>query len=312
MRCLLIFSLSFAASGVAQDVAPLTVDQVVARLAVAGTFEDAFVSDEPSRVYPLYVRLAALASTERLVALCGHPAPVLRCYATRALVENDAAAALPTVVRAHLADTTPVEVHSGCERLSQAAGDLIFELARQKLTQADLLDLGEDLVRSGSKLYARQWALRELRFRDGMLHEIRALAQNGDAPALIALARYGIDKDAAVLIEHLGRPEPFDDNCAFLAAEILRVPSLLPALVALEGAARARLQRDNASRLRFWLRAIAAQRSVAAAEFLARFLASEPTAVPFKRRELRTSLREAIAAHEDPVFGTLSTALGRE
>lgn len=312
MRRRLILALSLAAGPVAQDLDPPTLEQVVARLAAAGRYEEEFVSEEPSRLYPLGVRLAAMSSTAQLVALCEHTSPVLRCYAAWALVQNDAAAELPGVVRAHFDDTTPVEVHSGCIRHMQAAGDLIFELARPKLAKDTLLDVAEELVRRGSKLYAREWALRELRFRDGMLHEIRALARKGDAPAAIALARYGIDKDAAILIEQLRRPEPFDDNCAFLAAEVLRVPSLLPALVQIERAARARLQRDNASRLRFWLRAIAAQRSPAAAEFLVRFLASEPTEDPFRQRGLRTALREAIAAHRDPVFDALATTLGRE
>jgi len=289
----------------AAPAAAQTVDELVARLARAEAYEEQDVSEgEPSRVYPDYASLAAIATTERLQKLAEHDSPVVRCYAVRALAERGDTRTLPVILRAHAADVTKVVHHSGCEVLNTTAGELMFDIARSRLTAEELLDLAEHYVRTSSPLYAREWCLRTLRFRDGMLHAIRKLAADGDAPALVALVRYGIPTDVPLLLERLKRPDPFDDNCHFLAAEQSRDPRLLPALAAITPAARRRLQTDNPYRLRFWLEAITAQGSDDAAKALDD-LVTDPGVAGDRRQQLLETVRTAIEAHPAPAFADL-------
>jgi hypothetical protein len=293
----------------AAPAAAQTVDELVARLARAGAYEEKDVSEgEPSLVYPDYERLAAIATTERLQKLAEHDSPVVRCYAVRALAERGLTKTLPAILRAHSADVTKIAHHSGCEVLDTTAGDLMFDIARSRLDGEAMLDLAEHYVRTASPLYAREWCLRTLRFRDGMLHAIRKLAADGDAPALVALMRYGIPADVPLLLGRLMRPDPFDDNCHFLAAEQSRDPRLLPALAAIAPAARRRLQADNAYRLRFWLEAVTAQGSDDAAKVLAD-LVDDPGVTGDRRAQLLETVRAAIEAHPAPAFAELQQRL---
>ncbi|MCR9246447.1 MAG: hypothetical protein NXI31_15545 [bacterium] len=284
-------------------------DKVVRQLAAAKTYDDEIVADRPSATYLLYERLVGSRTTEELVELASHESSVLRCYAVRALIESEAHSKLVEIVRAHLTDEAKVRVRRGSVVYDTTAGDLIFTLSRPGLETDELHDLAEQMVRQGSPLYAREWGLRNLRFRDGMLHVIRGLAKRGDAPAAIALARYGLHPDGDILVRHLRAPRPFDDNCRFLAAEISRDPRLMPVLQELGRAATARLQRDNAYRLRFWLRAIAAQRSEGAAKFMDAWWRGRPTEDPQKLAGLRKVMRKAIEMHPDPIYAELLAAL---
>jgi hypothetical protein len=294
-------TLPFAAAAAAQ-----TVDELVARLAQAGSYDDAMVGDDGARTstYADYASLAAIATAERLQKLAEHDSPVVRCYAVRALAERGETRTLPAILRAHSADVTKVAHRSGCEVLDTTAGELMFDIARSRLTAEELLDLAEHYVRTSSPLHAREWCLRTLRFRDGMLHAIRKLAADGDAPALVALVRYGVPTDVPLLLESLKRPDPFDDNCHFLAAEVSRDPRLLPALAAIAPAARRRLQNDNAWRLHFWLEAITAQGSDDAAKVLAGFV-DECGVTGDRRQQLLETVRSAIEAHPAPAFAEL-------
>jgi hypothetical protein len=284
----------------------------VAALAAAPAYDDEIVGDAPSPVFRDYRRLVAAATPAGLRALAAHDSAIVRCYAVRGLVELGATKELPAVLREHALDTARVEVRTGCERYATNAGDLMFDLARPKLAGEELLDIAEHLVRGASPLYARQWALRNVRFRDGMLHAIRALAKGGDAAALIALARFRVASDVPLLAERLhGDAAIFDDNCVFLAAEVSRDARLLPALAALAAAAQERLRRDNAYRLRFWLLAIAAQRSPEAAELL-KSVAGEPVPDAKKRADLQQAALEALEAHPAAAFAELHEHLRRE
>jgi hypothetical protein len=294
----------------AAPAAAQTVDELVARLAQAASYDDAMVGDDGGRTstYTDYASLAAIATTERLQKLAEHDSPVVRCYAVRALAERGDTKTLPAILRAHSTDVTKVVHHSGCEVLNTTAGELMFDIARSRLDGEAMLDLAEHYVRTGSPLYAREWCLRTLRFRDGMLHQIRKLATDGDAPALVALVRYGIPTDVPLLLEALKRPEPFDDNCHFLAAEQSRDPRLLPALAAIAPAARRRLKADTAWRLHFWLEAIAAQGSEEAAKVLTDLVA-DPGVTGDRRTDLLETVRTAIEAHPAPAFDELRQRL---
>jgi hypothetical protein len=275
-----------------------TVDDLVLMLAKAETLDGPAIGDDGARsaTWRTYELLRARAAKEQLRALTDHAAPVVRCYAVRALLETEAKVDWLALLRAHVRDTGEVMQFEGCTQARCMAGDVMIEFVRDRkaLTGEQVLDLAETLVRKKSPLYARAWSLRNLRFRDGMLHDIRELAKAGDPPAAIALARYGIDKDVEVLIEHLQRPEPFPDNCRYLAAEISRDPRLLPALRALVPAATERLANDNAYRLRFWLQAIAVQPSDEAIALLVEFLRNAP-GTACKRRDLLSTYEELLA-----------------
>jgi hypothetical protein len=275
-----------------------TVDDLVLVLAKAETLDGPAVGDDGARsaTWRTYELLRARATREQLRALTDHAAPVVRCYAVRALLETEAKVVWLALLRSHMRDTGEVMQFEGCTQARCMAGDVMVEFVRDRkvLTGEQVLDLAETLVQTKSPLYAREWSLRNLRFRDGMLHGIRELARAGDPPAAIALARYGIDKDVEVLIEHLQRPDPFPENCRYLAAEISRDPRLLPALRALVPAATQRLANDNACRLRFWLQAIAAQPGDDATLLLVEFLRSAP-ATAYKRRDLVSTYEELLA-----------------
>jgi len=230
-----------------------------------------------------------------LQELLRHDSPIVRCYAVRGLLDTEAKVDWPQVVLACIGDQAEVTERSSCETSKCPAGDLVFQLVRTRKVLRDeaMLDVAEQLVLRKSPLFAREWALRNLQFRDGMLHTIRTLAEAGDAPALVALARYRLQKDLPLLLARLQRPDPFADNCRFLAAEISADPKLLPALQALVPAAFARLQVDSACRLRFWLAAIAVQDGEAAAAVLRTFVLGD--LVPAgRRRDLLETVVQAL------------------
>lgn len=289
--------------------------QVVARLARAQTLDDAAIgiAGTKSDTYRAYERLRQLADGDQLRALLRHDKPVVRGYAALALAESKAAIDWKALLVAHLADTALLMTFEGCIQATQMYGDYLFDLVREHglLRDDDWLDLGELLVQRRSPLDARPWALRTLRFRDGLLPDIRALAQAGDGPAAIALARYGEGQDVPILIAHLRQPDPFEDNCRFLAATISHDPRLLPVLTSLESAAAERLTRDNPLRLRFWLEAIAVHRNQEAADFLLRFLRRRLES-EWKRKNLRDTYAEVLAPHaEIEVFAALRAELRR-
>lgn len=290
-------------------------DELVVALRDGGVIHGEMIGIDghKSAVYRTYERLRALASPAELEALLRHESPVVAGYAARALLDIEADLDWQGILRRHGEDLREVTAQEGCSVLKTAYGDHLFELVRARgvLSAADRLELGEWLVRSESPLYAREHALRELRFSDGMLGEIRALAKAGEAPAAIALARYGIARDVPILVEHLRKPRPFDDNCRFLAAEISGDPRLLPELIALEPAAARRLQRDVALRLRFWLRAVAAHRNREAADCLLRVLRLPPRS-DYAVRSRRATLAEVVAPHADvAAFAALRAELAR-
>lgn len=279
-----------------QDLAELTT-----RLGNAATLDAAMVGDDGDRsdTYRTFERWRDLASTEQLVTFTRHGSPIVRGYAVRALVQLEASVDWPPLLRALLRDTAEVTTFSGCCQAQQMVGDVCFEDVRPQLTDAQILDFAEAAIREHSPLYAREWALRNLRLRDGMLHVVRDLATNGDAPAAIALARYQLPVDVPILVRLLQRKDPWDETAQYLAAAISADPRLLPPLIALEPAARARIASDSPSRIRFWLQAIAAQRSDAAGAFLARFLTEVHPELPFRERDLLATMAEALQPYGD-------------
>lgn len=290
-----------------------SIAELVDTLAAAETLDGPAIGDDGIRsdTWKTYERLRSQASAAELTALLEHASPIVRCYALRALLENETKTDWPTILRAHSRDTAEVMQFEGCGKMRWAAGDVMVGFVRdhKAMTDAQWREFGAVLIREKSPLSTREWALRSLTFGDDLLHEIRALAKAGDPPAAIALARYRIAKDQPILIEHLQRPEPFDQNCSFLAAELSGSKDLLPALQAIVPAATHRLANDNAYRLRFWLQALAAQKSDAAVATLVAFLRDAP-GTDHKRKDLQKTYCELVEAlPADPVFAPLRAAL---
>jgi hypothetical protein len=278
MRCIPRLSL------VALLLAPLpaqTIDALVETLGKAESLDDEAIgiAGTKSETFKTYELLRDRATREELLKLLEHDGAIVRGYAFRALADRQEAVDWLALLKARARDMAKVPTFRGCTRSEQLLGDVVVEWARHRklLTDVQWLDFGEVLVAGSSPLYAREWALRNLRFRDGMLHRIRTLAQGGDGPAHVALARYGVGEDLPLLVTWLSRDGVFDDTTAFLAAQAHADPSLLPVLVGLEAKARRKIAEGLVPRLREWLAAIAAQRSPAAARFLTRFLAATPS-----------------------------------
>ena len=286
---------SFCAAARGQSLAELT--EV---LAAAATVDDRAVGDDGSKsaTYRAYEWWRDLATQKQLRGLTSHQSPNVRAYAVIALLETDAECDWKTLVRERLFDVAEVTRFEGCCQSKQKVGDVCFTTGRSKLSDDEVLDLAEVMLQQDCPLYAREWALRTLRFRDGMLHVVRGLAKAGDGPAALALARYGLAPDVPILIQHLRAADPFDRNTQFLAAAISRDPQLLAPLTAIEGAARKRIETDNPSRLRFWLQAIAAQSSAEAAAFLLRFLRSTRSGQPYREKDLLDTFEAVLAEHE--------------
>jgi hypothetical protein len=287
---------SLAAFVPAQTLAELT-----ATLAQKETVDDEAVGDggDKSDTYRTYERWRALATAKELRQFTTHPSPVVRAYAAKALVDIEADADWTAILRERLLDTSEVTTFVGCCLSKEYVGDVVFTTLRPRLTAEQLQEVAEDLVTRKSPLAAREWVLRTQRLRDGMLHTVRALVHAGDAPAAIALARYGLPTDAPLLAKLLQHDDPFGDNAWFVAAEIHHDPSLLAPLVALEAKATRRLETDNPSRLQSWLRAIAAQRSAEAGAFLARFLRATTPTDTWKEKDLLQTCKQAVTDHPD-------------
>lgn len=286
--------------------------ELTAALGKAETVDDAAVGDggEKSETYRIYERWRSRATVHELRRLTRDASAVVRAYAVKALVDTEAEVDWPAIVTERLLDTAEVTTFEGCCRARQFTGDVVFTLVRPHLTAEQVLDAAEALITKKSPLYAREWALRTLRLRDGMLHTVRELASNGDTPAAIALARYGLPVDVPILTRLLQADSPFDDNASFLAAGMHRDPRLLAPLLAIEGKARRRLEADNPSRLRFWLQAIAAQRSADAAGFLSRFLAAVEPGTGFREKDWLETYELVLAPHADcPAFDAVRAAL---
>jgi len=260
-----------------------TVEQLVTTLAKAESLDDEAIgiAGTKSQTYQTYEALRERATREELLQLAEHTSAIVRGYAVRALADRKEAVDWPKLLQARAKDTTKVATFEGCIRSERPLGDVVFEWARHRelLTNEQWLDIGEHLLTTNSPLYAREWALRTLQFRDGMLDKVRACARSGDGPAHVALARYRQAKDLTLLVAWLGRDGVFDDNTAFLAAQAFPDPSLLTVLVGLEQKARTKISEGLVPRLREWLAAITLQRSPAAAQFLTRFLAETPVDV---------------------------------
>ncbi|MBL9079190.1 MAG: hypothetical protein JNL08_16930 [Planctomycetes bacterium] len=293
--------LALATAATATAVPGQSVAERTAALARAATVDEAMVGDDGERTetYRTYERWRDRAATADLLAALQHAAPTVRAYAARALVEREERVDWTAALRPFLRDTAVVTTRSGCCCREEAVGDVVFTTVRPRLTDDQLQDFAEAAIRGRSPLYAREWALRHLRLRDGMLHEVRALARSGEAVAAIALARYRLPGDAPILVALLRQPRPFDDSVGFLAAAEHRDPSLLPALVDLADAARRRLESDNPSRLRFWLQAIAAQRSEPAGAFLAQFLRTLHPGNAFAEGDLLATIAAVLEPHAD-------------
>lgn len=292
----MLVSLAVCATACGQTLAELT--QV---LAAAESVDDAAVgyAGSKSDTYRAYERWRSLATTKQLRELTSHASPNVRAYAVLALVATEAQCDWKALVLERLSDVAEVTRFEGCSRSKQKVGDVVFTTLRGRLSDDELLDVAEVMLQKNCPLYAREDVLRTLRFRDGMLHVVRALAKGGDGPAAIALARYGLAPDVPILVQHLQAGDPFDANTQFLAAAIHRDPQLLAPLIALEGAARKRIASDNPSRLRFWLQAVTAQRSAEAAEFLLRFLRATRPADPFRENDLLDTFAAVLAEHPD-------------
>jgi hypothetical protein len=268
-------------------------------LAAAATVDDPAVGIDGSKspTYRAYERWRSLATQQQLREFTAHQSPNVRAYAVLALVATGAECDWKALVMERLFDVAEVTRFEGCCQSKQKVGDVCFTAVRGKLSDDEVLDLAGVMLQKDCPLYAREWALRTLRFRDGMLHVVRRLAKAGDGPAAIALARYGLAPDVPILIQHLQASDPFDRNTQFLAAAIHRDAQLLAPLIAIEGAARKRIAEDNPSRLRFWLQAIAAQDSAEAASCLLRFLRTTRPEAPFKERDLLDTFEAVLAEH---------------
>lgn len=277
-----------------------TLAELTGVLAAAATVDDEAVgfAGSKSDTYRAYERWRSLALAKQLREFTSHASPNVRAYAVLALVATEAECDWKALVQERLFDVAEVTRFEGCCQSKQKVGDVCFTTLRGRLSDDEVLDLAEVMLQKDCPLDAREWALRTLRFRDGMLHTVRKLAKSGDGPAAIALARYGLAADVPILIQHLQAGDPFERNTQFLAAAIHRDPQLLAPLLALEGAARKRLAADNPSRLRFWLQAIAAQRSDEAAQFLLRFLRTTRSEEPFREKDLLDTF-EAVLAEQD-------------
>ncbi len=274
-----------------------TLPELTARLAAAKTLDDSMIGDggDKSETWRTYERWRAQASAAQLREFTKHESPIVRAYAVRALVETDADVDFAAIAAEHLLDTAKVTTFQGCCQAAECVGDVMLATLRPKMSTEQQLDLAEALVAKKSPLFAREWSLRTLRLRDGMLHTVRSLAENGDAAAAIALARYGVPRDAAILAKLLSNDDPFADNAWFLAAGLHHDPSLLEPLLAIETKARKRLESDNFYRLSAWLQAIAAQQSPAAATFLVRFLDETKTSTPHRESDVLDTMQRAIA-----------------
>jgi hypothetical protein len=289
-------ALGLAVAAPAQSIADLTT-----QLAKAATVDAAMVGDDggKSDTYRTYEHWRDRATVAELKEFTHHTSPIVRTYAVRALVELDAEVDWPAILQGFLRDTIEVTTCSGCCRAKEQVGDVVFGDVRPRLTAEQVQDFAEAAIRGNSPLYAREWALRNLHLRDGMLHVVRGLARAGDAPACIALARYRLPVDVPVLIALLRRAEPFDENAQFLAAAEHGDPQLLAPLIALEGAATRRLQQDNPSRLRFWLQAIAVQQSEPAGAFLDRFLTATHPGSDFREGDLLATMADTLQPYPD-------------
>ena len=276
-----------------------TLAELTAQLAGAETVDGSMVGDDghESDTWRAYEKWRGLATVAELRELTKHTSPVVRAYAVRALVEIEAPVDFAAIAAERLMDVAKVTTFEGCCRAEQFVGDVILATMRPRLSPEQILDLAEALIGKHSPLHAREWSLRTLRLRDGMLHTVRTMAANGDAVAGIALARYALPVDAKVLAKLLQTEAPFDDNAWFIAAEVHRDPSLLAPLVAIEGKARSRMATDNPSRLTSWLQAIAAQQSPEASAFLLRFLQGNRLADGFKEKDLLNTYKQALVAY---------------
>jgi len=276
-----------------------TVDELVARLAKAESLDDEAIgiAGTKSETFRTYEQLRDRATREQLTKLLDHDSAIVRGYAFRALADRSEEVDWPALLALRAADTAKVITFRGCERIECMFGDAVIELARDRklLTDEQWLDLAELLVKQKSQLDARNWALRNLKFRDGMLHTLRALAAGGDGAAHVALARFRIAKDLPLLTAWLSRPGAFDDTTAFLAAQQFPDASLLPALIALEPSARAKIAEGLPHRLREWFGAFAAQRTAGATAFLVRFLQQTPPEERVRHRQIVELLREVVA-----------------
>jgi hypothetical protein len=196
-----------------------------------------------------------------------------------------------------------LEEADGCVGLDRQVGDVIFFAARTNLDKDLLVEVAEHMVRSDCPPIAHKWVLRNVTFGDSMLPDLRRLAKAGDEAACVALARFHLDADVAPLIQHLQRPEPFDDTAKFLAAAISKDARLLPHLRALMPEARD-LREDD---LQPWLEAIAAQESRAAATLLQDVL--DQANPKDERARIASVLAEVLKTHSATVFDGIRKGL---
>jgi hypothetical protein len=293
-----------------------TFDELVRTLAAAESLDSEAVGSDGARsdTFRTFELLRGTATRAQLEKLLSHDSAIVRGYAVRALADREEAVDWPAVLQARAADTQKVITFEGCVRSEQQLGDVVVALARDRklLSAEQWLDFAELLVQQHSPLYAREWTLRNLHFRDGFLHTIRDLAKSGDGPAQVALARYGVKKDLPLLVAWLSRDGVFDDTTAFLAAQQHADPSLLPVLVGLEAKARAAIAAGYGHRLREWFGAIATQQSAGTAAFLLRFVQDTPSEQALRRRQVVELLGEVMAAAGDgAVFAELRAELER-
>lgn len=281
-----------------------TVPELVATLAAAETYagEAEHEGGGRSPTWLAFARLREVASSDELKQMLAHDSPIVRNYAARGLADRRAKVDWPAILVARVGDDVMVQTQNGCLHDESRSGDILFALAQERelLTAEQWRDMAERLVRADSKLQVRERLLRTVTFADAMRPLLRERADRGDDAALVALARMRQPDDVPRLVSALRRERGFGDASTFAAAALFADERVALALFDLRDRALATAVDANVWDLEAWVTAIVAQRSEAAAAFLAAFrrdvlARADRDRDAFLREQCDTMLRKVLA-----------------
>ena len=297
-----------------EDPDPKTWQAALARVRQAENYDDHAIgyAGIESATFRSYKVLRSGAPTEVLLELCRDADPVVRAYAVRALVEENRDTDLAAVVLAAARDREPLPFQQGCCLGKEPFADVVMWDVLDALPAEARARVVHTVVFEDGPSPTRTRLLCNEAFGPVSRAQLRAFADAGEDPALVALARYGDGADQLRILRALSRPQEkwVAYWNALRAASLDPHPSFREALVQVGTRACREAKELGAARIDPWVAAMVAHDHPDAAAVLVRFLDAEARS-DYKRFRRAQQILEHWGDEKRESFDTLVVALAK-
>ena len=162
-----------------------------------------------TKAYDAFVILCKSATKEQLITLTTDSNVNVRAYAAMALRSNFPDENFQDLLMKKLTDEDTFVFFSACEQTTTTIGDFYHQVLSGNLSEAQHAAVLEYLLGHENKLETTLIALSEWNIPETSLPKVRALAEHGNASALIALAKFKREEDYPIIIA-AAKKDPFE------------------------------------------------------------------------------------------------------